>query len=346
MTAAVPHGKPPSATSTRSRLRFRHLTQDDFERVAELWNLTYPHSRISARDLRAWEAGWDEERYDRVRLAVQDEEGWVVATGEISHMPWQFHPHRYSLTLLVDPASKRRGVRQQVYGRLEAELQARGAEMVRTRVTDRRPADIRFYARRGFEEVQRMRDSRLNVRSFDFGPYLELEERVSSAGVQLTTLAEEGRDDAEVRRRAYELEMALGPDVPQPDEFTPIPFEAWQVRVIDNERALPDAYFLAKRGSEYVGVSFCQPSLEEPGILWQALTGVRREVRGQGIATALKLGTIRFARENGYREIRTFNDVHNRPILSLNQALGFQPFLHWLELAKKVPGTFRENLQS
>jgi GNAT superfamily N-acetyltransferase len=63
--------------------------------------------------------------------------------------------------------------------------------------------------------------------------------------------------------------------------------------------------------------------LAEPGIIYQGLTGVLRDYRGRGIAMALKVRTVRYARANGYREIRTWNDVRNRKMLRINDALGF-----------------------
>jgi len=61
----------------------------------------------------------------------------------------------------------------------------------------------------------------------------------------------------------------------------------------------------------------------EPGIIYQGLTGVLREYRGRGIAMALKLQTVRYARDHGYREIRTWSDARNRPMLRIKEAMGF-----------------------
>ena len=32
---------------------------------------------------------------------------------------------------------------------------------------------------------------------------------------------------------------------------------------------------------------------------------------------------MRYARDHGYREIRTWNDTRNRPMLRINEAMGF-----------------------
>lgn len=90
----------------------------------------------------------------------------------------------------------------------------------------------------------------------------------------------------------------------------------WQSR-------LDVAGFEFERFAGYVGMSAMHRPLAEPGIIHQGLTGVLCEDRGRGIAMALKLQTVRYARDHGYREIRTWNDARNRAMLRINEAMGF-----------------------
>ena len=52
-------------------------------------------------------------------------------------------------------------------------------------------------------------------------------------------------------------------------------------------------------------------------------TGVRREHRRQGIALALKLKTIAWAKRIGYSQIQTWNEANNQGMLGINERLGF-----------------------
>lgn len=313
-------------------MRFRSWDETDFPRLAEVWNVNFPGNRINERELRVWESDWDPGRYDRLRLAAELQ-GVAVGFGEIAHAPWRFHPGHYNLRLLVDPGAEGRGVRRALFKRLMAALDDRAAERVHAQATDRRPDDLRFYLERGFQERQRMVDQRLDITRFEDARLSVLE----PAGIEIITLAEEGPDDPAVRRATWQLDADCMRDVPLVGEFTPLGLEQWVARHITNERALPEAFFLAREGGAYVGLSFCQPSLEEEGVLWQQLTGVRREWRGRGVGRALKLCSIRYAVDHGYREIRTYNDVLNRAILALNGAVGFRPYQHWIELVKALP---------
>lgn len=53
-----------------------------------------------------------------------------------------------------------------------------------------------------------------------------------------------------------------------------------------------------------------------------------REYRGKGIASALKVRALTAARAKRYTHVKTENHVENRPMLTINERLGFT----------KVPG--------
>jgi len=75
---------------------------------------------------------------------------------------------------------------------------------------------------------------------------------------------------------------------------------------------------------------------KEPRSLYQGLTGVLREYRGKGIAVALKLRVLDFARKNGFDSIRTFNASTNEGMLSINAKLGFKRDLAWITFEKNL----------
>jgi GNAT superfamily N-acetyltransferase len=264
-------------------------------------------------------------------------EGRTVGTGRINHVPDEFHPRKFWLEIAVDPSARHRGVGSTLYQRLLAELRARDAIAVRAgvhRETD--AAEIRFLTQRGFVEAQRGWQSRLHVPSFDFGAFGSAEERIARQGIALTTLAAEREHDPDALRRAHALVSACEQDVPSVDRVTEIPFDLFIAHTIDSPNAAPDAFFIAKAGLRYAGVSNLYRPMAEPGIIYQGLTGVLREYRGRGIAMALKLQTVRFAREHGYVEIRTWNDVRNQPMLRINNAMGFARQPAWINFEKRL----------
>ena len=67
------------------------------------------------------------------------------------------------------------------------------------------------------------------------------------------------------------------------------------------------------------------------------MTGVRRDWRGRGVATALKRAQITAAQEAGLRRLRTQNDLANSAMRRVNEKLGYLPRLTWIHLGGPVP---------
>jgi GNAT superfamily N-acetyltransferase len=104
-----------------------------------------------------------------------------------------------------------------------------------------------------------------------------------------------------------------------------------------NPKILPDAYFVAVHDGEYVGQSVLWANRADAG-LDTGLTGVRRAYRRRGVALALKLRGIDYARRHGHPLIRTGNDSHNLPMLSINERLGFVKQPAWILLSRGIEG--------
>src|SRR5207302_5086772 len=62
----------------------------------------------------------------------------------------------------------------------------------------------------------------------------------------------------------------------------------------------------------------------ERGLAAHEMTGTRSDLRGRGLASAVKLATIRWAAENGISRIYTSNHEQNAPMLAVNRRLGYR----------------------
>src|SRR5690349_16322838 len=71
-----------------------------------------------------------------------------------------------------------------------------------------------------------------------------------------------------------------------------------------------------------------------PGALTQGFTGVKREYRRRGLATALRMQGIAYARSHGYQVIQTFIKPQQASIRALDEKLGFQLLFENLTLEK------------
>lgn len=324
-----------STMTSRIPVRVRPFREDDYRHLVRIGNASFPEDPWNEEEARHGDAAWDHSRYWFARFIAEDDAGTVVGLGRMNHLPWEVHPQKYGMNLTVPPDDRRRGVGTALYDHVMTELRRREATAVRTWVAKETMTEsLAFLTHRGFREVQRGWESRLDVAAFDFNRFASAEERAAGQGITLTTLAAERAGDPGAPRRVHEMMQAIGADVPGVGEFTPVSYEHWLTHDVETPKALPDAFFLAKDGDHYVGVSLLQRRLQQPDVLSQELTGLLRDYRGKGIAMALKLQTVRYARAHGYREIRTANDTRNRPMLRINEAMGFVKQPPWIAFEK------------
>jgi GNAT superfamily N-acetyltransferase len=327
-----PSGEDPNAPLN---LTIRPFRDTDRPAVLDIRNRILPEHPITAEIHAYYDGTWDASRYTRIRL-VAESAGQVVGWGQIQHLPWRFHPHKYDLRLEVDPNLWRRGIGGALYDRLLAEARARHAEAVRAETQESRAASVHFLTKRGYREVQRAWSSVLDVERFDFALFASAEPRVTGQGISITTLAAEGANDPEVTRPVYEMFIRCEEGEPSIDPSTPLPYDEFMVHELGGPEAIPEAMFLALDGQRFVGYSALTSISALPDTVDTGFTGVIPEYRCRGIALALKLRAIQYAREHGYQSIRTDNNSLNAPMLRINQALGFEREPAWITF-EKVP---------
>ncbi len=320
-------------------VRLRPFEAVDYPRLIEINRRIYPDHPVDEAEWRHDDATWDTQKYDKLRLVAQDPSGTVVGWGQINHSTHYFNPRRYRVNVEVDPPWQRHGIGTALYERLLAEARSREAEALIATCRESLAESVAFLTRRGFVEQQREWESRLHVDGFDFARFAGAHERIAREGITIVALADERRSDPDAVRRAHAMYQRCEADVPSTEPFRGVSFEEWARRELEAPATLLDAFFLARSArGEYLGVSNLFRSLAEPGVIYQGLTGVLPEHRGRGIAMALKLRTVEYARANGYREIRTWNDTRNRPMLRINEAMGFVKQPAWIEFEKRLPG--------
>lgn len=84
-----------------------------------------------------------------------------------------------------------------------------------------------------------------------------------------------------------------------------------------------DPMFLALHDGEVIGCAGLDRDTDHPERAENALTAVRRDWRGRGIAAHLKRRTLQWAAENGITELYTWTQAGNTPMLTLNERLGY-----------------------
>ena len=320
--------------TTASRLRA--FTDDDYPAWVAGSNACYPDYPWSVDEARHEDASWDHDRFFKARI-VAEEDGRLVGALSVNHRPSHFHPDRYWFDVWVVPDRRRRGHGSALHDAGVKLLRERNALAATGGVKESMTDGVEFTRTRGWVEVKRDWESRLSVASFDFDRFAGATERVTGQGLRITTFADELARDTDAPRKAYDLTEECRRDVPATDAPTTVPFEEWRQHWLDAPSFLPEAFFVAvDHGGRWLGMSNLQKSIEDPSFIWQGLTGVRREARSRGIAMALKLETVRYAQRLGVDHIKTWNDQRNRPMLAINEAMGFTKQPAWIGLELRL----------
>ena len=321
---------------TSSKTVIRAATPADYPVLVALNKASYPDYGETEEEWRHWDDTWDHKKYFKSRVVAEDG-GRVVGFGLVNHMRWAFVPTKYRIDITVHPGHRERGHGSALYDALLDKVRERSGRAVAAAVKESMAGGVRFLSKRGFREVKRDWESRLFVEGFDFARFVTAEARVAKQGIRIVTLADEMQRDSSALQKAFELTEDCRMDIPSVDPPTRHTFEEFRIEDIDAPGALLDAFFVAiDKDGRYLGVSNLFRSLDDPAFLWQGITGVRREARGKGIAMALKLRTVRYAIDKGVEHIKTWNDVHNRPMLAINEAMGFVKQPAWISYEKDL----------
>ena len=161
----------------------------------------------------------------------------------------------------------------------------------------------------------------LRLEEFDERPFVPFLDACIRAGIEFTTMAALGDSPAN-RRRLYELNKECSQDIPGRGEF--YTFDDYQDRRIERPSYNPAGVIIARDGEKWVGMSALS-DWRDRGFAFAEMTGVLRQYRRRGLAIAMKILTIRFARTLGVDRILTFQDAENAAPIALNRSLGFVP---------------------
>jgi mycothiol synthase len=270
------------------------VTDDDYDAWRQVRIEVVPGERTpTVEEMRA------EDTEERL-LLIAVEDGMVVGSGlaDRSDSGGGFVAPR------VRPTHRRRGVGSALLEPLADHVMALGFDEVRAMVED--PGSLAFAEHFGFVEVDRQVEQ---VRAI-------ADEQAPSGlpdGVSVVDLAEQ----PDLWPASYDT---FGTEVLADFAL----FEPLQVRAEQWASSWAgDPMFLATYDGAVIGCAGLHLDSDRPERAENALTAVRREWRGRGVAAHLKRLTLRWAAENGVTEVYTWTQASNASMLRLNEHLGY-----------------------
>jgi GNAT superfamily N-acetyltransferase len=95
--------------------------------------------------------------------------------------------------------------------------------------------------------------------------------------------------------------------------------------------------FLALYDDEVIGCAGLHRDTDQPDRAENALTAVRRDWRGRGVAAHLKRRTLHWAACHGLAEVYTWTQARNSSMLRLNEHLGYATTRSSITVSRTLP---------
>jgi GNAT superfamily N-acetyltransferase len=314
----------------------RPFHPDDYPALAEFLSAASPEHPVGEDDLR-FEDDSQGKRYKFARWLALANDAIVgeAAYGQDADM---YHPRKFWIRLCVGQDVQGEGVGAALYEELCRALKPHEPISLLTNIREDHEAHRRFFGERGFKEVMRQTELRLVVAGFDAEAYPHSEARTTREGIEIKSYPEL-EADPERDYKLYRLRNELDQQVPFAEPVTPVPYAWFEERVLNHPKLLPGGLLVAVHKGDYAGMTALMKGAKDRQ-LDTDLTGVKNSYRRKGIALALKLRAIEYARLHNYTAIHTWVAASNQGMLAINHKLGFSPRPAWLAYVKvlKAPG--------
>ena len=304
-------------------------SEDDYKTLAGLHNIIWPQEPLTPAMF---------VYFDRVRnpkylfqRLILEVDGQPVGYANYQEPFWSQRPGKYGMSVDVLPEYRRQGVGSHAYAYIMEQLNAQKIppRLIESGTREDYADARRFLSKQGFEgPLMRWPLSKLDVARFDPTRFRRQSEGLADHGLRIYSFRELSQMDPDWQERIYDLDWEGTQDEPMPDAPTQLSFEEYAERVFSGPAYLADGCFVAvdetRADRRYAGLTELYMDSGDMAHLATGFTTVRRDYRHRGVAIAMKVHAIEWARSQGTESILTGNEEHN-PMYQINLKLGYEP---------------------
>ena len=316
---------------------FRPATLADVRWTAELQTAREPDEPANEEQLRHWWQFHDRERIDD--RWIVEEDGTAIGYAYVGHPAWEKVPMRAARLIAWFPSDPARAARlRRALTVLEPYAITDGAAVFTANTVEGSDDELDALIAHGYKEERRSKSWELDLVA-NRGTVAAMtdasRQRMRDEHIEITTI--DVVADPEKWRKLHAMCEASIQDIPTTVPHAPESFESF-MKWMSSPGMHADRLWIAREGTAIVGMSVLE---YPPGIgnVWTDYTGTARSVRGRGIARALKSESVSQAAALGVTRVRTNNDGENKPILHLNEEMGYHRIRGFIQLLKHAPAS-------
>lgn len=279
--------------------------------------------------IRAWDNADRLARRAWSRVLAVDSGGRVLGFAQQRELAQFPAPGRRLLQIVVAPATRGLGVGHRLLQAIEERARASGGyELVCS--GPEVPATTAWMAEHGYSLIDQEVEMVLEPVLVDMGRLARRRRALLDDGIVIVDLAHLQRTHDDWLERLHALVSGLTADIPTP-LGTPPPqsLEDFIHTELEDPAADPRTVWVALQGDHWVAMSELRVSPDAPDPVRQELTGTRRDWRGRGLATTLKLVGLAWSLEQGWTRVTTNTSTANAAMRAVNRRLGFQVVKTW-----------------
>jgi mycothiol synthase len=205
--------------------------------------------------------------------------------------------------------------------------------------SDAHPDSLAWAAKRGFREIGRRIEAYVELATFNAGSFKERVDEVRRSGIVFRTIEEilDGRDSESREhfiRALHDAEKPMWEDIPWATPTPHWPLERFRQLGFESGQMIADTSIVAYDGETIAALTTTGKRESLDGYTW--MTGVGRDYRGRGVATAIKVEALSRAKAKGLRAMLTTNDEPNKAMREINAKLGYMPLPAHVQLEKPL----------
>lgn len=309
-------------------------TDADYQAFSDIRNAVMKGIARTPAAWRQWDDTFTRAGRQRQRFLLVDGDA-VVGYGQWGEMLLFPAPGRTGLEGALLPSHRGRGLGRRLFDHVLEDGRRRGYHEWVSMISSELAEGCRFLERRRFEERDREIELWMDLSQ---PSTQDLENRMAALherGITIDTLESLKPKVPDWRDRLYDCSFATVHDIPVLFELEVPDRETFRRTDIDVEGIRHDAFFVARHGEDWIGLSELRVTTSGTPEVHQEYTTTLHDWRRIGLAHALKLHGFEWARRHGFPTIRTMCLASNAAMIHLNEKLGFRQGAAWIMYVRK-----------